>query len=64
MQLLKLDKENVSASIAGVGECEKSANRLVSLTIFSRFGDEFSLNTDAIVLKKLTKYKTMANKLS
>lgn len=64
VQLLKLDKESVSASISGIGECERNSNRMVSMTIFSRFGDEFSLQTDAIVMKKLTKYKTMADKLS
>lgn len=61
VQLLKLDKESVSVSITGIGEIEKQADRSVALTIFSRFGDEFTLTTNAIVLKKLTKYKTKPN---
>lgn len=58
-QLLKLNKKNVSSSIIGIGECERSASKMVSLKIFSRFGDDFSLDTDAIVMRKLTKYRAI-----
>lgn len=63
MQLLKLEKENVSASIRGIGAEEKRSSAVATLLVHSRFNDEFCLQTEAIVLKKLTSYDKITRDL-
>lgn len=64
VQLLKLNKENVSASISGIGAAENRSKNIVTVTIGSRFDDEFGIETEAIVLEKLTNYNKMTGQLS
>lgn len=64
MQLLKLCKTYVSASVAGVGAEERKLNGLVELAIFSRFNDEFCLETEAVVMKKITNYNKITSDLT
>lgn len=64
IQLLNLPRIKKSFKITGIGESDLYSNSAVKLTIYPRFASEFILETEAIVLNRLTKITKNAAPLS
>lgn len=64
LQLLQLKGERVRAGIDGVEGKESIANKMVSLAIKPRFQSEYTLEADAVVMKKITNLSVFKGDLS
>ncbi|XP_055308589.1 uncharacterized protein LOC129572612 [Sitodiplosis mosellana] len=53
-QTLRLPRKNINAVVSGIGAAQQTAKHAMQLSIFPRFESDFAINTEAIVLKKLT----------
>lgn len=58
LQMLKLTRIQSRFNVSGIGETNQIAKYVVDLQLHSHFKSSFVLNTQAIVLKKLTKLST------
>lgn len=64
LQLLKLKGERVRGGIDGVEGKESIANKRVSLSIKPRFLSDYTLESDALVMKKITNLSVFKGDLS
>lgn len=54
VQTLKIKRESINAIVAGIGGKRHVAKHAIEISLFPRFQSEFSINTYAIIMPKLT----------
>lgn len=60
-QTLKLKRVKIEALVPGIGEKMQKATSMMQLQIFPRFESKFLMNTNAVILPKLTKITSNAS---
>lgn len=60
-QTLKLKRVKIDALVSGIGEKMQKATSMMQLRIFPRFQSEFLMDTNAVILPKLTKISSNAS---
>ena len=54
-QSLRLPRKSINAIVSGIGATEQIAKHTMQLAIFPRFDSNFIINSEAVILSKLTK---------